>query len=63
MVFKGKTYINARSIDEANVQLLMEKLGGGGHVSAAACQLDIDIDKATTILKATIERMIREDEL
>lgn len=61
--FKGKTYINARSIDEANVQLLMEKLGGGGHVSAAACQLDIDIDKATTILKATIERMIREDEL
>ena len=41
----------------------MEKLGGGGHVSAAACQLDIDIDKATTMLKATIERMIREDEL
>lgn len=61
--YKGKTYINARSIDEANVQLIMEKLGGGGHVSAAACQLECSIEEGTNLLKSTIESMLREDEI
>ena len=32
-------YISARSIDEVNVQVIMEKLGGGGHMSIAGAQL------------------------
>ena len=33
--FNNKIYISARSIDEVNVQVIMEKLGGGGHLSVA----------------------------
>ena len=36
---KGGVYVSARSIGELNVQILMEKLGGGGNRSAAAAQL------------------------
>ena len=37
--FNGKIYISARSIDELNVQVVMEKIGGGGHMSVAGAQL------------------------
>ena len=30
--YEDKIYVSARSIDEVNVQLVMEKLGGGGHI-------------------------------
>ena len=33
--YQGKIYISARSIDEVNVQIIMERLGGGGHMNAA----------------------------
>ena len=33
-------YVSARSIGELNVQILMEKLGGGGNRSAAAAKLE-----------------------
>ena len=37
--------MSARSIDEVNVQLVMEKLGGGGHISIAGAQFtDCTID-------------------
>ena len=35
----GGVYLSARSIGEMNVQILMEKLGGGGNRNAAAAQL------------------------
>ena len=35
---KGGTFASARSIGELNVQIIMEKLGGGGNRSAAAAQ-------------------------
>ena len=35
---KGSVYASARSIGEMNMQILMEKLGGGGNRSAAAAQ-------------------------
>lgn len=41
---KNAIGISARSLDEANVQLIMEKLGGGGHYNNAATQL-YDISK------------------
>ena len=37
----GKTVnISARSLGDVNVQVIMEALGGGGHQTMAACQLD-----------------------
>ena len=38
--YKNKIYISARSIDDVDVQLMMEKLGGGGHINLAGAQLE-----------------------
>lgn len=62
--FNNKIYISARSIDEVNVQVVMEKLGGGGHLSVAGCQLeDSTIDEAIVKLKNTLETMVKEGEI
>lgn len=62
--FNGEIHISARSIDEINVQVIMEKLGGGGHMSIAGAQLkDVDIEGAITIVKDTIDTMIEEGEI
>lgn len=37
---KGKANISARSFGKVNVQLIMEQLGGGGHQTMAAAQVD-----------------------
>ena len=48
--------ISARSYGEVNVQLIMESLGGGGHQTMAACQLeDITVQNASETLKAVID--------
>lgn len=63
-VFEDKIYMSARSIDEVNVQLIAEKLGGGGHINAAGAQFDhTDIDEAIKSLKVTIDKMIDEGDL
>ncbi len=47
----GKFQVSARSLGEENVQLIMEKLGGGGHSTMAAAQVKAaDIDEARSIL-------------
>ncbi|HHU72367.1 MAG TPA: DHH family phosphoesterase [Clostridiales bacterium] len=62
--YNGKIYISARSIDEANVQVIMEKLGGGGHLSVAGAQLeDTSMEEAISLIKATLDNMIEEGEL
>ena len=53
--FEEKVYISARSIDEVNVQVIMEKLGGGGHQSVAGAQFtDITLSEALERLKSVI---------
>ncbi len=62
--FQGKIYVSARSIDEVNVQLVMERMGGGGHMNVAACQIEgISVDEAIGELKKTIDQMIESDEI
>lgn len=57
-------YISARSIDEVNVQIIMEKLGGGGHMNIAGAQLkDISMDDAVQLLKNTLSKMLQEGEI
>lgn len=62
--YNEKIYISARSIDELNVQVVMEKLGGGGHMSVAGAQLkDVTIPQAMKIVKELLEQMKEEGEL
>ncbi|MFI3201745.1 MAG: DHH family phosphoesterase, partial [Eubacteriales bacterium] len=37
-LYQGKIFVSARSIDEVNVQIIMEQLGGGGHMNIAGAQ-------------------------
>ena len=54
---QGEVYISARSIDDVNVQVIMEKLGGGGHMNIAGAQLkDITLEDA----KASLIKVVRE---
>lgn len=62
--FNNKVYISARSIDELNVQIVMEKLGGGGHMSVAGAQLtDCTVLEARDRIKEVLETMKMEGEL
>jgi len=56
-IAKNTVGISARSIGKIDVQKIMEKLGGGGHLTDAACQLEMrDINKAKEeVLKAIKE--------
>lgn len=63
-IYNGRIYLSARSIDEVNVQIIAEKLGGGGHINAAGAQFDhTDIQEAIRNLKATIDQMIEEGDI
>jgi len=56
----GTINISARSYGRINVQLIMEKLGGGGHHSMAAAQLtDISAQDAFSLLKKTVDEYIK----
>ena len=49
--------ISARSFGDCNVQLIMESLGGGGHLTMAATQLSgRSLTEAETLLKEAIDR-------
>lgn len=62
--YEDKLYISARSIDEVNVQLVMEKLGGGGHMSIAGAQLtDCTIEQAVNTIKLTLDKMLEDGEI
>lgn len=61
--------ISARSLGLVNVQIIMEQLGGGGHLTMAAAQLiDTDLNSALSILESEIDKysenfkMSREDQ-
>jgi c-di-AMP phosphodiesterase-like protein len=59
--YNGKTYISARSIDEVNVQIIMERLGGGGHMNIAGAQLANTTPRtAISIVKETLDCMLED---
>ncbi len=62
--YQSKIYVSARSIDEVNVQIIMERMGGGGHLSTAACQMeDVGLAEAIGVLKRTIDSMLDNNEI
>lgn len=55
-------FISARSLEDINVQIIMEELGGGGHQSMAATQLkNTTITEAITTLKSIIDKHFEEE--
>lgn len=57
--YNGIIFLSARSMDEVNVQVMMEKLGGGGHRSIAGAQLrGVTMEEAKEKLKTVIREMI-----
>lgn len=62
--YNGKIYVSARSIDEVNVQIIMERMGGGGHINTAGAQFEhTDMERAIDTLKKTIDIMIEEGDI
>jgi len=63
-MYQGKVYISARSVDDVNVQVVMEKLGGGGHQNMAGAQMEgYTLEEGREVLKKLIKNMIAEGEL
>ena len=63
-VYNGRIFLSARSIDEVNVQIIAEKLGGGGHINSAGAQFEhTNVKEATEALKVTIDQMIEEGDI
>ncbi|WP_240376298.1 DHH family phosphoesterase [Bacillus piscicola] len=55
----GVMSISARSLGDVNVQLIMESLGGGGHLTNAATQLrDVTMEEAEARLKSAIDEYL-----
>jgi c-di-AMP phosphodiesterase-like protein len=62
--YQNCIYVSARSIDEVNVQIIMERMGGGGHLNVAGCQLEgISIAEGIGEVKKMLDKMIEEGEL
>ena len=62
--YHDRIYISARSIDEINVQLVMERLGGGGHMNSAGAQLTgCTLEDAKRTIENTLDEMIREGDI
>lgn len=63
-VYDGRIFLSARSIDEVNVQIIAEKLGGGGHINSAGAQFEhTNVKEAIEALKVTIDQMIEEGDI
>ena len=58
------SFVLTESIDEANVQVVMERMGGGGHMNIAGCQVENStIEAVIEEIKSTLDKMIEEGEL
>lgn len=62
--YNGRIYVSARAIDEVNVQIIMERVGGGGHMNTAGAQFQhTNMEEAIETLKETIYKMKEEGDI
>ncbi|WP_105301995.1 DHH family phosphoesterase [Anaerococcus marasmi] len=61
-ISNNKIHISGRSLGDISVQLILERIGGGGHLTAAATQLDMTMEKAEDMLRKAINEYLREEE-
>jgi c-di-AMP phosphodiesterase-like protein len=59
--YQNQIFISARSIDEVNVQIITERLGGGGHLNIAGAQMEnISVEGAIKKVKKMLDQMEEE---
>ncbi|MDO4308141.1 MAG: DHH family phosphoesterase [Eubacteriales bacterium] len=61
--YNQEVYISARAIDEINVQVMMEKMGGGGHINIAGAQVKASVDEVEEMLKSIIDDLYQEGDI
>lgn len=62
--YNGAIYVSARSIDEMNVQRVVEQLGGGGHINVAGCQFQgIEVAEAMERVKKVLDNMVEKGDI
>ena len=62
--YDNKIYISARSIDEIDVQRIMEKLGGGGHLNLAGAQIEGgNMTEARDLIKRILDEEIEKGDI
>lgn len=54
--YNNEVYISARAIDEINVQVMMERMGGGGHMNIAGAQVKAPIEQTEKMLREVIDQ-------
>lgn len=58
-----EVFISGRSLSDVNVQVILESLGGGGHMNIAGAKLEgVSLDEAALKLKDAIDKYLREGE-
>lgn len=58
-----EVFVSGRSLSDVNVQIILEALGGGGHMNIAGAKFEgLSLDEAVTKLKNTIDKYLREGE-
>lgn len=62
--YQDKIYISARALDEVNVQVMMEKFGGGGHINMAGAQVSGDtMEEVIARIKQILDQMIEDGDI
>lgn len=57
-----KVHISGRSLGNISVQIILERLGGGGHLTSAGTQMKVDMDEAEKMLVEEINKYLQEGE-
>ena len=60
--YNNEVYVSARAIDEVNVQVMMERMGGGGHLNIAGAQVKATEDETEQMIKDIIDQLYQEGE-
>ena len=60
-IVSGQIHISGRSLGKISVQLILEKLGGGGHYTSAGARLDCSMEEAIEKLKKAIDEYLLEE--
>ncbi|MDD7218703.1 MAG: DHH family phosphoesterase [Clostridia bacterium] len=61
--YNHEVYISARAIDEINVQVMMEKIGGGGHLNIAGAQVKASVAETEKVIKDIIDQVYQEENI
>lgn len=62
-IVSGQIHISGRSLGKISVQLILEKLGGGGHYTSAGARLNCSMEEAIEKLKSAIDEYLMEENI